>query len=92
MFERLRLLLRLPGYLRLSWRLFLDPHMPTPAKAIAIGAVVLILSPLDVLDWIPVAGGVSEIVLLAIVLRAFINAAPDDVRAAHMAALGLTDI
>jgi len=92
MFQRLRLLARLPGYLLLSWRLFRDPRMPSPAKALAIGAFLLILSPLNVLDWIPFAGGASDVALLALVLRSFINAAPDDVRAEHMTVLGIESI
>jgi uncharacterized membrane protein YkvA (DUF1232 family) len=92
MFQRLRLLYRLPGYGMLSWRLFRDPRVPTAPKAMAIGAIVLILSPLDFLDWIPFAGGASEIALLVLVLRSFINAAPEEVRAEHMAQLGINSV
>jgi len=92
MFERLRTLTRLPGYTLLSWRLFRDPRVPPQSKALAIGAVALILSPLDFLDWIPVAGGAGELVLLALVLRSFITAAPEDVCAEHMLALGIRDV
>ena len=92
MFERLRMLTRLPGYGLLSWRLFRDPRVPVPAKAIAAGAIALILSPLDLLDFVPFAGGAGEIALITLVLRTFINAAPDEVRAEHMAALGIADV
>lgn len=89
MFERLRMLTRLPGYFALSWRLFLDPRVPSLSKALTLGAFALILSPLDILDWIPGVGGAGEVALLALVLRAFIMAAPEDVRQEHAAALGI---
>ncbi|HLY65576.1 MAG TPA: hypothetical protein VKU60_08580, partial [Chloroflexota bacterium] len=89
MFQRLRLLMQLPGYCLLSWRLFRDPRVPPQPKVLAVLAVVFILSPLDLLDWLPAIGGVGELALLAVVLRAFISAAPEDVRAEHMAELGI---
>lgn len=92
MFERLRILTRLPGYGVLSWRLFRDPRVPVTSKAIAAGAIALIVSPLDLLDFIPLAGGAGEIALITLVLRTFINAAPDDVRAEYMATLGINEI
>ena len=92
MFQRLRSLLRLPAYLLLSYRLSRDPRVPAFAKGVAVGAVVLIVSPLDILDWIPIAGWGGEVGLILLVLRAFINAAPEDVRTEHMLAIGMSDI
>ena len=84
--------MKLPGYGMLAWRLFRDPRMPTPAKGIAVAAVLLILSPLDVLDWVPFMGNVGELALITLVLRAFINAAPEEVRQEYMAALGIAEV
>ncbi|MHB8618958.1 MAG: YkvA family protein [Chloroflexota bacterium] len=92
MFERLQALRRLPGYITLSWRLFQDPRVPTQSKVVAGGAIALILSPIDVLEWIPMVGPASDVVLIGLVLRTFINAAPEEVRLEHMAALGMRDI
>ena len=92
MFQRLRVLTQLPNTLLLSYRLFRDPRVPAVAKGVAIGAIVLILSPLDLLDWIPIAGWGGEIGLILMVLRTFTNAAPEEVRAEHMAALGMSEI
>lgn len=92
MFERMRLVTRLPGYGLLSWRLFRDPRVPFGPKALAFGAIVLIVSPVDVLDFIPFAGGAGEIALITLVLRTFISSAPDDVRAEHMADIGLGEM
>ena len=72
----------------LSWRLFRDDRVPLLPKLVLAGAVVLVLSPLDLVEWLPF-GGVGGVALLAIVLRSFINAAPEEVRAEHEARLGL---
>lgn len=92
MFDRVRLLVRLPAMATLGWRLFRDPRVPVQSKAIAAGAVALVLSPLDVLDWVPVAGGAGELALIALVLRSFIEAAPEEVREEHMQHLGLSQV
>lgn len=76
----------------LGWRLFRDPRVPVQSKVIAAGAVALVLSPLDVLDWVPVAGGAGELALIALVLRSFIDAAPEEVREEHMQRLGLSQV
>ncbi len=92
MLERVRFLWGLPGCLMLSWKLFRDPRVSIQAKVIAVGAIILIFSPFDLLDWIPGAGGASEVALVVLVLKAFINAAPEEVRAEHMMALGMADV
>jgi uncharacterized membrane protein YkvA (DUF1232 family) len=89
MIDRLRAIVDLPGQLQLSWRLFRDPRVPAASKVIAAGVVLVILSPLDLFDWLPLVGGAGSLALLAVVLRSFINAAPEDVRAEHEALLGL---
>ena len=72
----------------LGWRLFRDDRVPLLPKLVLAGAVVLVLSPLDLVEWLPF-GGVGGVALLAIVLRSFINAAPEEVRAEHELRLGL---
>lgn len=74
----------------LSWHLFRDARVPLLPKLVAAGAVLLILSPLDVVEWLPVVGGAGGLALLAVVLRSFINAAPEEVRAEHESRLGLS--
>ncbi len=87
MIDRLKTLAALPSQLELVWRLFLDPRVSIASKAVAVGAILLILSPLDVLDWIPFVGGPGSLALFALVLRSFIDAAPEDVREEHEQAL-----
>jgi uncharacterized membrane protein YkvA (DUF1232 family) len=88
MIERLRTLAHLPGQLLLSWRLFRDPRVPLLPKVILAGGVLVVFSPLDVFEWLPL-GQIGGLALLALVLRSFINAVPEDVRAHHMSLLGL---
>ena len=73
----------------LSWHLFRDARVPLLPKLVLAGAVLLVLSPLDVVEWLPLVGGAGGVALLAIVLRSFINAAPEEVRAEHELRLGL---
>ena len=89
MIGRLRTLFEIPGQMLLSWHLLRDQRVPAMPKVVLVGAVLLVLSPLDLFDWIPVVGGVGGLAMLAIVLRSFINAAPEDVRVEHEARLGL---
>ena len=87
--QRLRTLFHLPGQMVLAWRLLGDGRMPLLPKLVLAGAVLLILSPLDLIEWLPLVGGAGGLALLAVVLRGFINAAPENVRAAHESVLGL---
>ena len=85
---RLRSLARLPGLMRLSLRLLPDPRIPAVTKAAALGAVALILSPLDLPNWIPLVGQGLDVVLIVAILDRFVRAAPQEVVREHTAALG----
>jgi uncharacterized membrane protein YkvA (DUF1232 family) len=50
-----------------------DPAVPSWAKALALFAAVLIVSPLDILSDIPVLGLFDDVVLLAFVLHLFVK-------------------
>lgn len=89
MIARLRALFQIPGQMLLSWHLLRDQRVPIMPKVVLVGAVLLVLSPLDVFEWLPVVGGAGGLALFAVVLRSFINAAPEDVRAEHEVRLGL---
>ena len=89
MIARLRALFQIPGQMLLSWNLLRDQRVPVMPKVVLVGAVLLVLSPLDVFEWLPVVGGAGGLALFAVVLRSFINAAPEDIRAEHEVRLGL---
>lgn len=82
-----RSLTRLPYLVRLSLRLLPDPRVSTVAKAAAIGAIALIISPLDLPNWVPVLGQGFDIVVIVAILDRFVRSAPPAVVREHEAAL-----
>ncbi|MHB8644409.1 MAG: YkvA family protein [Thermomicrobiales bacterium] len=84
---RFRSLMRLPHLLRLSFRLIQDARVPTAAKAMTIGAIALVLSPLDLPGWVPIIGQGLDIVVITAILERFIKSAPGAVVREHAAAL-----
>jgi len=83
-----RSLMRLPQLVGLSLRLVRDPRVPTSTKAMTIGAIALVLSPLDLPGWVPVIGQSLDVVVIAAILDRFIAAAPAHVVREHSAAMG----
>ena len=87
--DRIQLLLRLPSIVRLSYYLFRDPRVPVINKAITAAAIVFIISPIDVPNWVPFLGQAADIFFTVNVLELFIRFAPRQVAQEHIAALGL---
>jgi len=82
------LLFQLPNLLRLYWRLLADRRVPLWPKAVLLGAVVYVVSPVDLLpDVLPVLGQLDDLTLIALVGRSFLWWCPPDVVAEHMRAL-----
>ena len=86
-FLTIRSFARLPGLLRLALRLLPDPRVPTHTKAIAIGTVALVLSPLDLPNWVPLVGQGLDVMFIVAILDRFIRSAPQEVVREHAAAL-----
>ncbi len=85
---RIRAFTRLPGLMRLSYLLLRDPRVSPASKALVLGTVGFILSPLDLPNWIPIVGQGLDIIFIAAILDRFIGAAPPHVVREHRAALG----
>lgn len=84
------LLFQLPNLLRLYWRLLADRRVPLWPKAVLVGSLVYVASPIDfVPDLMPVVGQLDDLTLLVLVGRAFLWWCPADVVAEHMRTLGL---
>jgi uncharacterized membrane protein YkvA (DUF1232 family) len=82
MFERIWL------QVRLTWRLLFDTRVPITAKLIPLGAVLYVLSPLDLIpDVFAVVGQVDDIGLMLLSMRVFIQTVPVDIVEEHRAAL-----
>ncbi|MBN1312449.1 MAG: hypothetical protein JXB30_13610, partial [Anaerolineae bacterium] len=89
-----------PGALRalyeralLSWRLFWDGRVSVFPKLLPIGAVVYLVSPVDILPALamgPLAplGALDDIGIILLALSIFIQVAPPDVVKEHLRELG----
>ena len=84
------LLFQLPNLLRLYWRLLADRRVPLWPKAVLVGALVYVASPVDLLpDMLPVLGQLDDLTLIVLVGRSFLWWCPAEVVAEHMRALRL---
>ncbi len=83
MFKRLALLWSLvKGDARLLWRALRHPHAPGWLRLGAIGILLYVLSPIDLVpDVIPVVGWLDDIVLVPLAIRFLLNRLPSPLRA-----------
>ena len=73
-------LMFLPNMVMLLGRLLKDPRVPTTEKALFIGAIVYVISPLDFIpDVLPFIGQVDDIYVVALTLIRLINRTNEDV-------------
>ena len=76
----LQVLLHLPNFARLYWRLFRDWRVPILPKALLVLTLVYVVSPLDVIpDFIPVIGEMDDVVVVLSGLWLFIRLCPPEV-------------
>ena len=73
----------LPSFARLLARLARDPRVSVLDKAIVLGAVAYIVTPIDIIPDIPVIGQIDDIYLLALALNRLVNRAGADVILDH---------
>lgn len=67
-------LLLIPNFIKLLYRLIGDNRVQSSEKAILLGTVVYVLSPLDFLpDAIPFLGQIDDLLLVALILKRFLN-------------------
>lgn len=71
---------------RLAWRLFRDSRVPGWVKVIPIGALIYLISPIDLIPGlvVPGLGQVDDLVLLLLALKAFVDVSPPGVVREHM--------
>jgi uncharacterized membrane protein YkvA (DUF1232 family) len=81
----LRSALRLiPNFLKLLYRLFKDSRVPLAEKALLIGAIAYVISPLDLIpDFVPFVGQVDDLYLIALVVLRMLTRTSDDVLREH---------
>ncbi len=83
MFKRLALLWSLvKGDARLLWRALRHPHAPGWLRWGAVGILLYVLSPIDLIpDLIPVVGWLDDIVLVPLAIRFLLDRLPTTLRA-----------
>ena len=81
-----RLVIKLPMYLRVVWGIVRDPRTPIGLKGMLVAALAYVALPIDLIpDAIPILGQADDLTVLLLVLDAFIQNAPPEVRAEHTA-------
>jgi uncharacterized membrane protein YkvA (DUF1232 family) len=80
-------LIHVPRHGKLAYCLMRDDRIPTAPKAVLLGALSLIVSPLDFPAWIPVLGELDMLALGVLAVKTFVEACPEDIRREHEAAL-----
>lgn len=79
----------IPNFLKLLVRLFKDSRVPVAEKAMLVGAIVYVVSPLDLLpDVIPFIGQVDDVYLVALVLLRLLSRTDEDVLREHWSGAG----
>ena len=85
--DMVRMLWHLPTLVRLLFRLVFDTRVMPLAKVMFVASALFILSPLDVPNFVPVLGEMSDIALALLVCNWFVNCCPRGVVGAHLAAI-----
>jgi uncharacterized membrane protein YkvA (DUF1232 family) len=79
-----RALMMIPNFLKLLYRLFKDPRVPLAEKALLIGVIAYVISPLDIIpDLVPFVGQVDDLYLVALVLLRMLTRTSDEVLKEH---------
>ena len=80
-------LIEVPRHGKLAYCLLRDPRVPAAPKAAVLGALGLIVSPIDFPAWVPVLGELDMLALAILAVKTFIEACPEDIRREHEEAL-----
>ena len=74
----------IPNFLKLMGRLFKDSRVPMAEKAMLIGAIVYVISPLDLIpDVIPFIGQVDDLYVISLVVLRLLARTDDDILNEH---------
>jgi uncharacterized membrane protein YkvA (DUF1232 family) len=80
-------LVDVPRHGKLAYCLLRDERIPAAPKGVLLGALALIVSPIDFPAWIPVVGELDVLALGVLAVKTFIEACPEDIRREHEEAL-----
>ncbi|MDX2044654.1 MAG: YkvA family protein [Acidobacteriota bacterium] len=74
----------IPNFLKLLYRLFKDSRVPMAEKAMLVGAIAYVVSPLDLLpDVIPFIGQVDDLYLIGLVVLRLLARTDDEIIQEH---------
>ena len=73
-------LLDLPGRGKLAYCLLRDERVPRTPKLVLLGALAVIVSPIDFPGWVPVLGELDMVALGLLAVETFIEACPAEIR------------
>src|SRR2546426_5736536 len=76
-------LIDMPRHGKLAYCLLRDPRVPVAPKAAVLGALALIVSPIDFPAWVPVLGELDMLALAVLAGETFVGACPPGVPRAH---------
>ncbi len=82
-----QLILDLPRNGKLTWCLLRDPRVPAARKAALTGALALIVSPVNLPEWIPVVGQMDVLGLTILAAKVFVDSCPVEIVAEHRRAI-----
>ena len=80
-------LVDVPRHGKLAYCLLRDDRIPLAPKAVLLGALGVIVSPLDFPAWVPVLGELDMLALGILAVQTFIEASPKAVRLEHEEAI-----
>ena len=87
-FRTLRtILLEVPNQGKLAYSLLRDPRVPLAPKVALLGALGVILSPIDLPAWIPLVGELDILALGLLAVKVFVDACPEELTREHREAL-----
>jgi uncharacterized membrane protein YkvA (DUF1232 family) len=81
------ILFDVPRHGKLAYCLLRDERVPAAPKGVLLGALALIVSPIDFPAWVPVLGELDMLALAVLAVKTFIEACPEEVRHEHEEAL-----
>ncbi len=82
---------RLPAYSKLAWRLIRDRRLTHGQRALVLGGVAYLVSPIDLIPgFIPLIGQMDDIAITLWAIRAALRRLPPEIAQEHLGATGLT--
>jgi len=85
----MQVVIEVPKHGKLAYCLLRDERVPRAPKAVLLGALALIVSPIDLPAWVPLFGELDMLALAILAVQTFIEACHENIRREHEAALAI---